>query len=157
MSISTTSPITGAAQTGFTTPTYTVVTDVAQDLFSKQYAITALGGTQTGATAQSGADNPFNIAFSRSKVLRTGPSVNSTTGLPTGQPGRNVMKITGRKGMRPTANSPRFPMYAELKFSVPAGAETIDPAEIRAFVSAYIGALSQQSAGIGDTLVTGII
>lgn len=154
--ISLTTPVTGATQTGFTSPTYTVATDSSPDQYSKQYAVTAVGGTQTGATAQSGADNPFSITFSRSKVLRSAPGVNAVSGLPTGQPGRNIYKVTGRKGMRPTTNSPRYPLLCELKVSVPAGAETVDPAEIRAFLSMYIGSLQQQAAALGDSIVSGI-
>jgi hypothetical protein len=49
MSISVTSPITGGAQTGLTSPTYTVVTDTAPPGNpGKQVAVTALGGTQAG-------------------------------------------------------------------------------------------------------------
>jgi hypothetical protein len=40
---------------------------------------------------------------------------------------------------------------------VPAGSDTADAANVRAALSAHIGALSQQSAGIGDTGVTGIV
>lgn len=48
MTISLTTPVTGAAQTGLTSPTYTHVVDTPPNAYTKQYAVTALGGTQTG-------------------------------------------------------------------------------------------------------------
>lgn len=56
MAFTLTSPITGAAQTGFTTPTYTHVSDVAPEANGRQVAVTALGGTQTNVIAHSVAD-----------------------------------------------------------------------------------------------------
>jgi hypothetical protein len=40
---------------------------------------------------------------------------------------------------------------------VPAGSELADAANIRAMLSAAFGVLMQQSAGIGDTTVSGIL
>jgi hypothetical protein len=40
---------------------------------------------------------------------------------------------------------------------VPAGADTADPANIRAALSAHFGAVAQQSAGIGDLTINGIL
>jgi hypothetical protein len=42
------------------------------------------------------------------------------------------------------------------RLSIPAGADTADTANVRAALSAHIGMLQQISAGLGDTLVTGI-
>lgn len=43
MSFAPSSPVTGAAVTGLTSPTYSLTTDVAPSLNGKQYAITAVG------------------------------------------------------------------------------------------------------------------
>jgi hypothetical protein len=48
-------------------------------------------------------------------------------------------------------------MQVTTIIDVPAGSDLASPAEIRAALSAHIGALSQQSAGAGDSCVTGII
>jgi hypothetical protein len=40
---------------------------------------------------------------------------------------------------------------------VPAGSDTADPANVRAALSLAFGALWQQPAGIGDTLISGIL
>jgi hypothetical protein len=42
-------------------------------------------------------------------------------------------------------------------FDVPAGADLADSANLRAGLSLFIGALSQQSAGWGDTLASAVI
>lgn len=151
-----TSPVTGAAQTGFTAPTFTIASDIAPDLFTSQWVVTALGGTQTGATAQTGADNPFNFSVSRAKVLKPGPNVNQLNQI-IGQPARNILKGAAKKGMRVnSASSQRFPAFFDFRLSLPAGSESADAAEIRSFLSMIIGSLTQLSAGIGDTAVTGI-
>jgi hypothetical protein len=47
-------------------------------------------------------------------------------------------------------------LIATLSVDVPAGSDTADPANIRAAISLLVGLLNQQSAGIGDSLVTGL-
>jgi len=42
MTFALSSPVTGAAQTGLTSPTYTVTADTPPDANAKQYAVTAL-------------------------------------------------------------------------------------------------------------------
>lgn len=155
MTWSLSSPITGAAQTGFTSPTYTHTADVAPDVNGKQVAVTALGGTQTGVTAHSVA-SPFTITFVRPKTFKSLGKPNPTTGLIASVP-RNVYKCIGRKGVTPLAGQPFATAVCTVTLEVPAGADTADPANIRALLSAVIGALSQQSAGFGDSSVSGII
>lgn len=150
-----TSPITGAAQTGFTTPTYTLTADLAPDNNGKQNAITALGGTQAGVTTHSVAA-PFTVTFVRPKVFRFLGKPNPTTGLVKDVP-RNTFKLITRKGVTPLAGQPFANMQITTVIDVPAGSDTYDPANLRAALSAHIGALSQQSAGAGDSIVTGII
>jgi hypothetical protein len=48
-------------------------------------------------------------------------------------------------------------MNINIDIDVPAGADTADAPNIRAALSAAIGALSQQSAGLGDTVVGGVM
>jgi hypothetical protein len=155
MSFTLTSPVTGAAQTGFTSPTYTLTTDNAPDNNGKQVAVTAVGGTQTGVTTHSVA-SPFTVTFVRPKVFRYLGKPNPTTGLVKDVP-RNSFKLITRKGVLPLAAQPYATLQITTIIDVPAGSDTADPANIRAALSAHIGALSQQSAGAGDTCVTGII
>lgn len=157
MAFALTSPITGAAQTGFTTPTYTIVSDYAPDVNGKQYAVSALGGTQTGATAQTSADNPFTICYWKPKVNKLLPQLNSSGSGFVSRVPRNVHKLVTRKGVQVAANQAREIMPITTEIPVPAGSESYSPAELRAALSAHIGALQQVAAGIGDTVVTGVV
>ncbi len=155
MSFALTSPITGQAQTGLTSPTYTHVTDSAPDITGKQVAVTALGGTQTGVTAHS-MSSPFTLTFFRPKVFRFLGKPNPTTGLIKDVP-RNSFKLITRKGVLPLAGQPYQNMQITTIIDLPAGADTADAANVRAALSAHFGALVQQSAGVGDTAVSGIV
>jgi hypothetical protein len=155
MAFTLTSPITGAAQTGFTAPTYTIVTDVAPDSNGKQVAVTALGGTQAGVIAHSVAA-PFTLTVVKPKALRQLGTPNPATGIVSSVP-RNVYKFIVRKGVLPLAAQPYATMLVTTTIEVPAGADLADAANVRAALSAMIGALTQQSAGLGDTTVSGIL
>lgn len=155
MAFTLTSPITGAAQTGLTSPTYTHVTDSAPDITGKQVAVTALGGTQTGVTAHSMA-SPFTLTMFRPKVFRYLGKPNPTTGLIKDVP-RNTFKFITRKGVLPLAGQPYANMQITTTIDLPAGSDLADPANVRAALSAHIGSLNQQSAGLGDTSVSGVV
>lgn len=155
MSVTLTSPVTGAAQTGFTSPTYTHVTDVAPDSNGKQVAVTAVGGTQTGVTTHS-ASNPFTTTVEKPKVFKNLGIPNPTTGLITSVP-RNVYKFRTRKGVTPAVGQPYSTMIVTTTIEVPAGSDTYDAANVRAALSMHFGSIAQASAGIGDTSVTGIL
>lgn len=155
MAWSPSTPITGAAQTGFTAPTYTIVADVAPDANGKQNAVSALGGTQTGVTTHTVA-SPFTITFVRPKTYKVLGSPNPVTGVITSVP-RNTYKTITRKGTLPLAGQPFQTMQITTIIDVPAGSDTTDAPNIRAALSAHIGALTQQSAGVGDTAISGIM
>lgn len=155
MAVSLSSPVTGSAQTGLTTPTYTVVSDTAPDSLSKQWAVTALGGTQTGVTTHS-PSNPFTFTIRRPATFRQPGVPNPSTGViyPVG---KNVWKVIVRKGTTPAANQSYQTSMCSTEIPVAAGAETYDAPNVRAMLSFFIGSLSQQSAGLGDTICTGVI
>jgi hypothetical protein len=155
MAFSPSSPITGLAQTGLTSPTYTISVDVAPDVNGKQYAVTALGGTQTGVTSHSVAA-PFTLSMFRPKQFKQLGTPNPVTGI-VGSVARNVYKVIVRKGVTPLAGQPFQVMLCTFSMEVPAGSDTADSANVRAALSAGFGLLSQQSAGIGDTLISGVL
>lgn len=155
MTITVTSPITGTAQTGLTAPTYTLTADVAPSINGKQHAVTALGGTQAGVTVHSVAA-PFTITAFRPQNLQGLGKAHPVTGVIAKVP-MNSYKVITRKGVLPLAGQPYKNMIATTTIDVPAGADLADAPNIRACLSAHIGTLSQQSAGIGDTSVTGIL
>lgn len=147
--------VTGGAQTGFTSPTYTTVVDQAPDVNSKQNAVTALGGTQAGVTIHSGSD-PFTIMFSKPKQYNVLGKVNPVTGALASIPYNNY-KFVIRKGVTVLAGQPKAVAYFRGEVQIPAGSDTADPANIRALISATIGVLNGISAGLGDTAVTNLM
>lgn len=156
MSIGVTSPITGGAQTGLTSPTYTVVADTAPPGNpGKQVAVTALGGTQTGVTTHSIAA-PFTLNFTRPSNLRVLGQPNPVTGVISLVP-TNTFKCIVRKGVLPLAGQPYKVMNITMTVDVPAGADLADPQNVRAGLSAAIGVLSQQSVGLGDLAINGVL
>lgn len=150
-----TSPVTGAAQSGLTTPTYTLVADVAPDSNGKQVAVSALGGTQTGVTVHSIA-SPFTVCFVRPKNFKTLGQPNPVTGRLPSVPS-NSFSVVVRKGVTPLAGQPPKPMIVRVSVDCPAGADTYDPANVRAALSLAFGIITQQSAGYGDTVISGIM
>lgn len=155
MAFNPSSPVTGGAQTGLTSPTYTHVGDVAPDATGKQVAVTALGGTQTSVRTHSASD-PFTGTMFRPKSFKALGVPNPATGY-IDRVGKNKWKVIVRKGVLPAANQPASVMLCTVEIDVPAGADSYDPANVRAGLSFLIGLLSQQSAGIGDAAVTGVL
>lgn len=155
MSFTPSSPVTGATVSGLTTPTYTLTTDVAPNINGKQYAVSALGGTQTGVDVNS-VSKPFTLTFFRPQVLRALPAPNPTTGVVKQVP-VNTYKLVTRKGAVPLVNQSAQIAKITTVIDVPAGTDTYEPEELRAMVSAHIGTLSQQASGIADTIISGVI
>jgi hypothetical protein len=120
----------------------------------KQVAVTALGGTQTGVTVHSVA-SPFTVTIVKPKNFKTLAPVVPGTGLLPSVP-KNLWKIHVRKGVIPLVGQPPSVMHIKIEMDVPAGSDVADPANVRAAISAAVGALNQQSAGLGDTLITGL-
>lgn len=147
--------ITGGAQTGFTTPGYTTTVDTPVDVNSKQVAITAITGTQTGVDVHSVA-RPFTVAASRPKSFQVLGKPNPVTGLVAAVP-RNTYKVLVRKGVTVLAGQPNQVALARCEIEVPAGADVADPANMRALISALIGVLTSISAGLGDTTINGVM
>lgn len=154
MAITISSPITGGAQTGFTSPTYTVSPDVAPDTNGKQVAVTGIGGTQTGVTLHSVA-SPFTLTVTRPKQLRT-LGVPASNGYIANVP-VNTYKAITRKGVTPSVNQPAKVMLMSTNIECPAGSDTYDVANVRAAIAAHIGLLNQISASLGDTVINGVI
>jgi hypothetical protein len=147
--------ITGGAQTGFTTPGYGTTADKAVDTNVTQSAITSLTGTQVGVTAHS-VSSPFQVSASRPKQFGVLGKPNPTTGL-IGEVPNNNYKVLTRKGVTPAVNQPVKPLVIETNLRIPAGTDTYDAANVRAAISAHIGLLTSISAGLGDTVINGVL
>lgn len=146
--------VTGSAQVGLTSPTYTPTLDVCPVINGKQYAITALGGTQTGVEAHSVAA-PFTVTVKRPVQLKTLGPVNTQNQLRAVP--RNNYEILVRKGVIPLAGQPYAVAIVRATIEIPAGADVADPESIRAMLSCAIGALTQISSGLGDTVINGVL
>lgn len=81
---------------------------------------------------------------------------NPTTGLLPAFP-KNQWKVITNKGMLPLAGQPVQVGLIRTTYDVPSGADMADPANVRAALSAHIGALTQMAAGIGDSAVSGVM
>jgi hypothetical protein len=129
--------------------------DVALDTNGKQNAVTALGGTQAGVRIHSSTD-PFTFLVVRPKVFKTLGKPHPVTGLLQSVP-KNTFLIKIAKGAIPLAGQPASVMNIRCLIEIPAGADTADAANVRAAISLLVGSLNQVSAGLGDTLVSGVL
>lgn len=152
MAVSLTSPVTGSAQTGLTSPTYTVLADQQPDINAEQHYVSALGGTQAGVRTHAASD-PFTTAFWRDKTIKVLGQL-GLNGMYGNVPVNKYKHIT-RKGVIVAAGQPARVMIVRTEIECPAGAESYDFANVAAALSLHIGALSQQSAGLGDTVKSG--
>jgi hypothetical protein len=155
MSFAPSTPVTGAAVTGLTSPTYTLTTDTAPNSNGKQYAISALGGTQTGVDVNS-VSKPFTLSFFRPQVLRTLPQANPVTGIIKNVP-LNTYKMITRKGAAPGLNQQNLVPRITTIIEVPAGCDTYEPEELNAMISLHFGVGWAQASGIADTVRTGVL
>lgn len=155
MSFNPSSPVTGGAQTGFTSPTYTLSIDQAVSVFSKQYYVSALGGTQAGVTVHS-ASLPFTVSAFRPPNISVLGAANPVTGVIRNVP-KNKYKWKVRKGVYPAANQAIELSEMTLMWDIPAGSDSYDAANLKAQCSLMIGILTQLSAEIGNTALTGVL
>lgn len=156
MSWNPTSPLPGATQTGFTSPTYTLSEDVAPDVNMIQHAVTALGGTQPAEVDVNSVARPFTITIVRPKTFRLLGQPNPVTGVVSNVQ-MNRWKVITRKGVTPLSGQSSKTMLITTIIEVPAGSDSGDPDNLRAALSAHIGALDDQSANLGDSLESGVI
>lgn len=154
MTISLSSPVTGSAQPGLTSPTYTVAADQDPDVNAKQWLVTALGGTQTGVRASTAAD-PFTVSFWRDKIIKVLGQLNGNgqyTSVPV-----NKYKVITRKGVIVADGQPPRQMLVRTEIEVPAGSESFDYVNLQAAMSLHIGGLTQVSSSLSSSMNAGSI
>lgn len=156
MSFTMTGAITGGAQTGFTTPSYTLTADNAVDVRSKQSVVTALGGTQAGVVVHS-VNAPFTVTVRRPSIIKTIVSafLNGVTGQYSKIP-YNEYTVLVRKAAQVAANQWWVNEF-RTTCRIAAGSETYDAANVRAGASLSVGFNNTNSAGLGDTLTTAVL
>ncbi len=153
MALNITSPVTGGAQTGFTTPSLTVTADAAPELHMKQWAVTAVSGMPS-VTLHS-VSSPFTVTLARPKNPKTLPQGSLSTSLARSIP-NNRTSIVSRKGVTPASGYNARVAIMRTYADVPAGSETYDSANVRGLASLHFGVCAQISSGFGDTLVSGL-
>lgn len=150
MAFSPSSPVTGGAQTGLTSPTYTILGDTPPVSHAKQYYVSALGGTQTGVEVHS-MSRPFTMCmFKVANPKQVG--VPNAVGVITSVP-NNTLKLNVRKGVDYASGQTPKTALVECSFNLPAGSDVQDPESLRAALSLLIGTLWANSAAIGDSLI----
>jgi hypothetical protein len=148
--------ITGAAQTGFTSPTYTLLSDLAPDSNSRQWVVSALGGTQTGVRVSTNGD-PFTVTIRKDKTYKSVPARHPVTGVYSGAVPMNKIEILGRKGCYIDADNTVRNANLRIIAEVPAGAEQFDAANLRGLSSMILGLLAEEASDYGDSIISGIV
>lgn len=155
MSFSLSGTIAGGAQTGFTTPGYTVTQDNAVDGNVKRWVVTALTGTQAGVRVHSVSDE-FSITIVKPKVMKVIQAFSSL--LPNSfRPAFNRYWLIIKKGSIPAAGLVSVPNVIRIPIDVAAGTDNYDAPNVRAMLSLAVGVLNNQSPGLGDTLCNGVL
>lgn len=155
MAINLPSPLTGAAVTGLTTPTYTSVQDTRPANNGKQWAITALGGTQSGVESHS-VGQPFTVSFFRPQNLKTPGSPNPVTGV-VKYMGANRYKVITRKGMVVDGQGRVEVGIITTTIEIPSGVDIYDQNSAKAMLSAHFGALVAEADDIVFMTNTGVL
>lgn len=151
--------ITGTAQTGFTSPTYTVAAAQAPTQLGKQVYVSAVGGTQPNVVAHSGsrrflANFVVPASWKSQREGNTSGSVGAGTGAMI-MTGFNTFNLLVLKGCKVDSIGNIRDMRIRVTIDLPVGADAFDAESVRAAQSFAYGLLSNQSAGIGDTTITG--
>lgn len=148
------SPVTGGAQTGLTSPTYTLLADSNPSASSKRWVVSALGGTQTGVNTHT-ASAQFALEVEKPAAVKQVGSPGAN-GVISNIPSNKYKVVTLKSVVPATGQLPRG-MVIRTEISVPAGSETYDAPNVKAALSLHIGAIAQLSAGIGDTVLSGVL
>lgn len=156
MSFTPDTSITGGAYTGGTSPTFTLAGDTPPERNALQWVVTALGGTQTGVTANS-ASSPFTVSFWKPANIRPLPAANPLSGLRGSVP-MNVYKMVVRKGGLAAVNTPAIALFRGT-WEIPAGMDSYAPQEILAMQSFIEGLFTEEggASGIGQVLITNVV
>jgi hypothetical protein len=150
-----TSPVTGVPVTGLTSPTYTVAADKAPSPQASQFAVTAIGGTQTGVDTGAAATRPWTATFYKPSAVRQLNSVDSNNVLRNVP--NNVYALLVRKGVTVLSGQPSRLFQARTEFLVPAGADVADIPNIKAGYSFFGGVVTQAANNMVSMFTTGLM
>ncbi len=159
MALSPTSPVTGSAVTGLTSPTYTITEDQAE-ANKRRWIVTALGGTQTGVETHS-VSSPFSLEVSRPNAIKVLPRANVSgnySSIPMNEYRVRVLKGTTVNGTG-LGSVNEVLSRVGVSIQVPAGFELAsnDPEEAKAMLSFLFGFLHANASGLYDLISTGVL
>lgn len=141
--------------TGLTNPTWTYTSDSVAPLpNSKQYAVTAIGGTQTGVAAHS-IGNPFYARFTKPAIYKILANPN-VSGVIKAFP-KNYYELLTVKGVLPLASQPIQQFPVRTSFGLPAGSDVADPVSVAAGLASHAALLWQLAEEIRKSVITGIV
>lgn len=155
MAISPTTTLPGSAQTGFTSPTFSLAPDLAPNGHSEQWVVYGKGGTQPSGVEVNSVSAPFTLTVQRPAQFRVAPIVPASGVM--GNVPRNVYLVRTRKSVAPVSGQANQIMLIETKFSVPAGADVNDSDNVLAAYSAHFGLLEDQSSNLGQLAISGVL
>lgn len=150
-----TTPITGAAVTGLTSPAYVLSVDVPPNSNSKQWAITGITGTQPSVDAGSTPARPWTYTFSRPANIRQLNAVDQNNVLRSVP--MNVYTSLLRKGLTVLSGQPSKTGSIRTEYTIPAGADTADVANIKAMFSCWAGGQTQAINNLVNLATTGVM
>lgn len=154
MSFTPDSSIAGTAYTGVASPTFTLASMQPPAANAKQWQVTALGGTQTGVTANS-ISSPFTVSVWVPASLKSIPAPNAVTGLRGSIP-NNQTKLIIRKGGNAASGVPVVAI-TRVTWDIPAGMDSYEPQQVLAMQSFFEGLFVEEAGEIGSTLLTGAV
>lgn len=157
MTVGITSPVTGSAQTGMTSPTFTFTEDrVIGSQPARRFLVSARGGSGTNnvTTDVHAVSRPFSVTIARPANFKPAPVINAASGIAIRSTGKNEYKFTVAKGVT-AATGLTDVAFFDGNVRIPAGADINDVAGVKALLSAAIGVLSSIASGLGDTVIDG--
>jgi len=153
------SPVTGQAVTGLTSPTFTLAADTPVSLYERQWYVSALGGTQTGVAAHS-ADRPFTLRTKRPSVIKTlVAKAMQVSGLTQyiSIPVNSYDILVNTKGQVDSSGLTYGPIRMRLTIDCAAGIPSTANgiAQVRAAASLLLGSATNQVDGLVNNVVAG--
>lgn len=144
--------VTGGVATNYlTSPVLTTVKDKPLDTNQNAVACTALAsGTATNGRYHTPSD-PFTVVTQRPKVVKSLQTVGNDLEQ------FNTTSITIRKGVKVRSTGEIRVQRIRIIYDVPVGAETYDAVNVALGASLAHGIVNEESSGIVDTLITGLL
>lgn len=153
MTINVTGPTAAITAGTLTAATYSFTADMANDLRSKVFVVSAAGGTQAGVNTHT-VDAPKQFIVKKPAVFQQPSAYNVTTGK-YGRVPKNITRVIGRGSANVAAGQVEL-IPITLDIPIPAGAMTYDRPNVEASVLFFIAALYDQKEELIAALRDGL-